>query len=370
MAKKEKVLIFGNSGWKIYNFRLNLVKTLISQNFDVIILAPKDKYIKYLISIGCKHYEVKMQNQGKNPFIELKLLFEIYFIIKKISPNYLLQFTIKPNIYGSIVSRFLKIKTLNNITGLGSFIEKDNLFKRFIILLYKFSFKKVHTVFFQNNEDQNIFLKKKIVTPDQCEVIPGSGIDISSFKPLKKKNSDKLVFLLASRIIKSKGILDYISSAKIIKRKFPNTSFLLAGDFDVNKKDSINKSFIHKYSKDNTINYLGFSENIIDYISESDCIVFPSYYHEGVPRILLESASMEKPLITTNHKGCKDVVDHGINGFLCEPKNPTDLANKIANFIKLDENARKKMGRNSRIKVLKEFDEQIVIKKYLERMQK
>ena len=179
-----------------------------------------------------------------------------------------------------------------------------------------------------------------------------------------------LVFLCAARIIKSKGILDYLLSAKIIKKKFPNTSFLLAGDFDKHKKDSIDTSLIHKYSMDSTINYLGFIDNIKDYISESDCIVFPSYYNEGVPRALLESASMGKPIITTDHKGCKDVVDHGINGFLCEPKNPTDLANKIENFIKLNENARKKMGENSRIKVLKEFDEQIVIKKYLERMQK
>lgn len=363
--KNNRIVVFSNSAWSIFNFRISLIKKLIEKNFDVIIVSPKDKYVENLKSLGCDYYSINLDRNGKNIFKEIFLLLKIFILFYRIHPKYVLQFTIKPNIYGSIVTRMLGIKTINNITGLGTFFEKDNALKKFILLLYKFSFKKVQKVFFQNIDDKNIFLDEKIILSCQSAVLPGSGVNVKEFIPVDREANKNLVFLMICRLIKSKGVYNYVEAAKIIKEKYPNVTFNLVGNYDLNKIDSITEEEIYNFEDKGYIKYLGFTDDIKSKILQSDCIVLPSYYNEGTPRSLIESASMGKAIITTNHKGCRDVVEDSYNGYLCEAKNSKDLAKKIEKFINLSEDSKLIMSKNSRNRALTIFDEQIIIKKYL-----
>jgi glycosyltransferase involved in cell wall biosynthesis len=307
-----------------------------------------------------------MNNKGTNPIEDIKTIYEFYRLYKKIKPDIVLNFTIKPNIYGTIACNFLGIKTINNITGLGSLFISQNLATKIARFLYKFSQSKADKIFFQNKDDYEMFIKEKLVQKEKCDILPGSGVDTQKFKPIKiEKTDNKFRFLLIARMIWEKGIKEYVKAAKIIKQKYKNVEFLLLGAVGVDNPSAINIELIKRWEQEKIIKYLGTTDNVKTEISKIDCIVLPSYYREGIPRVLLESASMQKPIITTDNVGCKDVVDDGVNGFLCKIKDSQDLSNKMEKILSLSEEDRIKMGKNGRKKMIREFDEQIVIKKYL-----
>ena len=221
-------------------------------------------------------------------------------------------------------------------------------------------------IFFQNKDDIKMFVDEKLAQKDKCDVLPGSGVDIEKFKPVEKKNDGVFKFLLISRMLWAKGIKDFVDAAMLIKEKYQNVDFQLLGYLDMNSPTAITKKQMDIWVKDGYVNYLGDSNDVRVQIANADCIVLPSFYREGTPRVLLESASMEKPIITTNTIGCRDVVDDGVNGYLCEEKSPNDLAEKMEKILKLTNEERDDMGKAGRRKITKEFDEIIVIRKYIE----
>lgn len=362
----KKIAIISNTSWNLYNFRLSLMKAMRSTGYDVIAIAPYDQYSEYLKRENFEYYNINIDNKGTNPINDLKTTFEFYQLYRKLSPEVILNYTIKPNIYGTIAANLLGIKAINNISGLGTLFIKENLFTKVAKNLYRYSQKRAFRVFFQNSDDFKLFLKNKLVRKEQCDQLPGSGIDLTKFKPVKEiKKDNSFIFLLVSRVLWDKGIGEYIEAIRILKQKYPHVKYQLLGSVDVQNKTAISKKQIDEWCKDGLIDYLGVTDDVKEYITSVDCVVLPSY-REGTPRSLLEAASMEKPVITTDTVGCKDVVDDGQTGFLCKVKSGEDLAAKMDQMISLSRDERVKMGRKGREKMVREYDEKIVIQKYLE----
>jgi glycosyltransferase involved in cell wall biosynthesis len=360
----KKILVSVNTSWNIINFRLGLLQSLQTKDFKIIILAPEDKYSLSLKKYGFDYYSINMNNKGTNPIEDFQLIVRYYKILKKIQPDIMLNYTIKPNIYGTIAASILNIPIVNNIAGLGTLFTTENFITKIAKILYKYSQLKANYVFFQNKEDFQLFIEQKLVDKNKCDVLPGSGVDTFKFMPVKKCMHEKIVFLLIARMLWDKGIGEYVEAARIIKRQYKNVEFQLLGFLDVENKTAISKDQMNIWISEGIIKYLGTSDDVRVEISNADCIVLPSFYREGTPRTLLESASMEKPIITTDNIGCKDVVEDEVNGYLCMVKNSQDLAKKIEKFICLTEFERLQMGKEGRKKIKKEFEEKIVIDRY------
>lgn len=254
---------------------------------------------------------------------------------------------------------------INNISGLGSAFIGGGFVARIQQALYSIAMRYADVILFQNVDDANYFYQKKLAYSEKSELVPGSGVDIDKYKPKPKDNNRSLVFLMIARLIKDKGIYEYIQAAEKIKRKYPNSKFHIVGFLDTSNPSAIKKEELDSWIEQGMVLFLGRKDDVREEIAASDCVVLPSY-REGTPRTLLEAASMAKPIITTNVAGCRQVVNNGKTGFLCRVKDSDDLADKMEKIILLSESERKDMGLAGREKMKLEFDEKIVIKKYLE----
>lgn len=359
-----KVAIVLNTSWNIFNFRMNFVKALLEKGYEVHTIAPHDNYTHLLEAAGCKHHDVKMDSRGANPIKDIALTFELWGIYRKVRPDIILHYTIKPNVYGTLAASMLKIPTINNVCGLGTVFLKNNLVSAIAMFLYKVAFRFPRKVFFQNPDDLALFLNKDLVPAKSADLIPGSGIDLSKFQPNQFKRNESFTFLLISRLITDKGILEYIDAVKKLQKKGINARFQLLGAKDPEHKRGIQLPVIENWIKSNTIEYLGTTDDVRKFIHEADCIVLPSY-REGTPRTLLEAASSSKPIVATDVPGCHHVVEDNYNGLLCKLKNSEDLALKMEQMLSLDDATLKKFGENGRKKIEFEFDEKLVITKYL-----
>lgn len=366
-----KIVLSANTSWNLVNFRLGIIKSLIQDGHEVYALAPRDKYSQILEDLDCNFEEINLKPQNMNPIKEIYYFFSFLRKLYLIRPQYFLGFTIKINLYGSIICQFLKIKYILNVTGLGkSFSDRSSLLYLIAINMYKLSLRKANHIFFQNKDDQNLFQELQLLKNLTCSVLPGSGVDINIFKPEEKLKIEEksFSFLFIGRLQKEKGILEYLSAAKILKEKFDNVSFRILGNFD--KEGSEISKNIEKLNDLGFVEYLGFSDEVKKYILESTCVVLPTYYREGTPRSLIEAAACGKIIITSNWVGSREVVDNGVNGYLVEPKNPKDLVMKMSQVLDLPRKKIKKMEEASREKALREFDEKIVISHYLNEIKK
>jgi glycosyltransferase involved in cell wall biosynthesis len=364
----KKILISINTAWNLLNFRAGLINGLISSGFEVICAAPKDKYVAELELLGCSFVHLEIDNQGTHPVRDFLLLLRYWRLMKTEKPDLCLLYTVKPNVYGSLASTICGIPFINNVSGLGAVFIQDGWLKRFVSLLYRLAFRNSNQIFFQNHDDLDLFLENKLVKVDLTGVLPGSGINLHRFSPVAdddlKPRTSQFRFLLIARMLKDKGVIEFVNAAQILKELGVNVEFCLLGFLDVQNPAAVSSDQMKEWTDQGVVKYLGQSDDVREHIALADCIVLPSY-REGTPRSLLEAAAMAKPIITTNTVGCKEVVENGINGFLCEVKNAQDLALKMKEMLFLSEDQRKLMGQNGRIKMEKEFDEQIVIQKYL-----
>lgn len=359
-----KIAIVLNTSWNIYNFRMNFVKALMEQGHEVHTIAPEDDYTKMLIAAGCIHHKVRMDSRGANPIKDSLLIMELFLIYKRINPDVILHYTIKPNVYGTLAASMLRIPVINNVCGLGTAFLKNNLVSFIAIALYKISFRFANKVFFQNPDDLKLFTDKKLVKKDSVDLLPGSGIDLKRFQPFQFKRNEKFTFLLISRLITDKGILEYIEAVKRLRNEGFDARFQILGAMDPEHKRGIKTEVIRNWIDEKIIEYLGTTDDVRHFIQQADCIVLPSY-REGTPRTLLEAASSMKPIIATDVPGCNHVVTHNYNGLLCRLKDPEDLANKMKLMTELEDEKLQVFGTNSRLKMEAEYDESIVIKKYL-----
>jgi glycosyltransferase involved in cell wall biosynthesis len=369
MNREEKmqaktIAIVINTSWNIYNFRRGLLKALQEEGYKIVAIAPRDDYSQKLEDLGFEYHEIKIHNKGTNPLEDAKLIWDFYRLYKKLNLDVILQYTIKPNIYGSIAARMLGIPVIANISGLGRVFLDDGFSSRLARFLYKLALQSPHKIFYQNSHDRRLFIDSKLVSENKTDLLPGSGIDTQKFTPLDvEKKSDAINFLFVARLLKDKGIVEYVDAArKLLKNNTKIKCYILGAYYEGNPT-AITPQQMADWEREGIVEYLGVSDDVSSHIASVDCVVLPSY-REGLSRVLLEAASMAKPLITTNVPGCKEVVDDGINGFLCQVKESTSLANQMKKMSELTEVQRRVMGEKGREKVIAEFDERKVIEMY------
>lgn len=354
-----KILVLANFGMGLYNFRKELLEELIKQNHEVFISLPNDEYVPRLKKIGCKFVDTPVSRRGTNPIKDFMLLMNYKRIIKRIKPDAVLTYTIKPNVYGGLACRLANVPYLVNITGLGTAVENGGLLQKLTLFLYKLALKKAKCVFFQNKENEGFLTKRKVIS-GKYKVLPGSGVNLNHYALLDYPPDDNVNFLFISRVMKEKGIEQYLDAAVYIKEKYPNTVFHIVGfcedEYEERLKDMHDKGIIKYHGKQN---------DVIEFHKISHCTVHPTYYPEGMSNVLLESAACGRPIITTNKSGCREIVDNEINGYIIEQQNSQDLIDKIENFLYVDYDIKKQMGLSGRKKVEEEFDRYIVIDAYL-----
>lgn len=363
----RKIVISVNTAWNVYNFRIGLIKSLIAHGYEIIIIAPDDEYASRLCALGCRFINMPMDSNGTHPGRDLALLMRYLRVLRSEQPLAYLGYTIKPNVYGSIAAQALNIPVINNIAGLGTTFINRSLLTYLVRELYRFSLRRSRRVFFQNNEDQRLFIQAGLVRPEVTDILPGSGIDVTHYLPAPPVPlRDRLFrFLLVSRMLKDKGVEEFVAASSIVRQHMPQVQFQMLGFVDNGNSNSISLERIKIWEKNRLIRYFGKTDDVRPYLAQSDCIVLPSY-REGVPHSLLEAAAMARPIIATDVAGCREVVDHNINGLLCKVRDPHDLAEKMLQIIQLSPERRHAMGMAGRRKAITQFDEKLVIVKYLD----
>lgn len=362
MSKSKKIILVANSTWNIYNFRLNIIRKLISQGHQLVVIAPVDEYLEYKENFpDVKHVPLKtMARDSTNPIKDILLLIELYRKYKWLQPDLILHYTNKPNIYGGLAARFLKIPSVAFVTGLGySFIHKG--FLNFIVKkLYRVSSKSHKKVIFENKDDLKLFIDEKIISEEKAVSIKGCGVDTSYYVPYPNgKVKNNITFTFVGRLLYDKGIMEFINAAKITKAKYPNTKFEIIGEFDADNPSNIDKEFLVNWVDSGIIDYKGFVRDIRPLLEYSDCVVLPSY-REGMPRTVLEGMSMGKAIITSNVPGCRETVVENINGYIVPAKDSKSLADAFEKLITLPYEERKSMGAAGRKMAEEQFDDKLI----------
>lgn len=362
--EKKRILFLSNHFHTPFAFRKELIQKLAQEGYEVYLSIPEDEN-NYFEDLGCHIVLTNIDRRGVNPKNDLKLIYFYKKMISEIKPDIIFSYTIKPNIYGSLVSNHLHVKQVCNITGTGATFLNDNVVAKICKLLYRISIRNCYKVFFQNTGDRDFFVKNNLVN-DNYEMLPGSGCNLEEHKYKPMIESDVIRFIFIGRVMKLKGIDEYLEAAKIIKNKYSNTEFLIAG---WNEEEEYIK-IVNNYQEKGYVNYIGFRKDISDWIEKCNCTVLPSHGGEGVPNVLLESAATGRACIGSNINGTADVIDDGVTGYLFEKGNTESLVDKLEKFINLTFEERKSMGKAGRNKIEKEFDRNIVVNKYCEEVEK
>jgi len=359
----KTVLILVNHEIVIYNFRKELVERLINEGYEVIISCPYGKNIDKLTALGAIHEDLTIDRRGINPVKDIRLFIHYKKLIKKYTPDVLLTYTIKPNIYGGLVSRATKTAIIANITGLGTAIEKKGLLQFITIRLYKCALKEADTIFYQNKQNKEFMINKGI-KGKEYKLLSGSGVNVEYYRYLEYPPDSALHFIYVGRLMKAKGIDYYLELAKTLKPKYSNTFFHIVGDYEENYQ-----SILNEYQRKNYIVYHGKVDNVKQFYEIAHAIVHPTF-HEGMSNVLLEAASSGRPIIASNIPGCREIIDEGINGFTFEVKSQSSLTTIVEKFINLPYEYKKQMGYAGREKMIKEFSRENVVNKYIEAINK
>jgi glycosyltransferase involved in cell wall biosynthesis len=368
----EKITFVANTGFALYNFRLPVMNYLKSKGFEVVAIAFNEAdYDRKFMNIGIKFINVAMDHKGKNPLQDLRLITSLIRIYRRELPDIVHHFTIKPVIFGSIAAKIAGIpKIVNTITGLGYVFEKQGWLQAMSKNLYRIALSGRPWIIFQNYDDRNLFLHKKIVKSEQSCVILGSGIDTDTFKPApKKRNHVAPMFLMVGRMLWSKGVSDFVEAARSVNKLRPDAKFIMVGGVSgggaQGNPQAIPQEWIEQVNHEGIVKWEGrvpFSR-VEDLMDQANVVVLPSY-GEGLPRTLIEAAAKGKSIITTDVPGCREVVSHGLNGFLVPVKDVKALADSMLHLLShpqlIDE-----MGISGRKRAVDLFDEKIVFEKTL-----
>ncbi len=365
----KHIAIISNTSWYVYNFRKGLIRNLVELGYTVYAICPKDKFVDDIRALGCTFIELEgIENKGKNPFKDMLLCLRLRRLLKAHHIDYCYLYTPKINIYGSIATKFSDVQAIVTINGLGLVFtdEQPGWLQWAVKKLYRFAFSHLSVVFFQNDEDRRLFTEWGIIDRrHRTQLVKGSGVNLTEFYPKKEFNeSNRLVFLLSARLIKEKGLYEYFEAAGRLKAKYPGVTFALIG-LPAKNPSAVSPEEIKQIADAGAITYLGESDNMSKTLDSVDVLVLPSYYREGVPRILLEGLAKGLPIITTHNIGCRETVDDGQNGYLIPVKDATALEQAMEQMIILPDAARLQMSIYSRSKATAEFDETINHQAYI-----
>jgi glycosyltransferase involved in cell wall biosynthesis len=363
-SEKQTIALVSNTAWSLYNFRLELI--------HVLTISPKDKYAELLIELGCSFEAVTIDNYGSNPFRDFKSILAFRKIYRLYNIQFIFHYTIKPNIYGSLAAAVQGIPFIPVVTGLGHLFTNPNWKTTVAKALYKLAFLSATEVWFLNESDASIFAQIGLVSESKIKHLPSEGINTKHYQQyaygLISNNTFK--FILASRLILEKGINEYVEAARILKREGYNVELHLLGFIEKTNPQGIDLETILDWHAEGLICYLGHTDDIRPYLEKADCLVLPTYYREGVPRILMEGASMQLPLIATDNVGCRQVVEDNVNGFLCQRKNPQDLVRCMKQMMSLSFKERAHFGLLGRRRVYTLYHQSIIVNKYIRALKK
>ena len=358
-----KILILANNDGGLWSFRRELVEELVKEH-DVFFCVPFGEFVNRIEAIGATFIDNQLLDRhGTNPIKELKLISFYKTVLREAKPDIAFTYTIKCNAYGGMACTSLGIPYVVNVTGLGTAIENGGLLRKIGLILYKIGLRKAQKVFFQNTENQEFMIKHGVIS-GKYDLLPGSGVNLNQYHVLPYPSGDTVDFVFIARVMKEKGIDQYLDAAEVIRRKHPETRFHICGFCEQDYQDKL------KLLNDNgTVIYHGLVSDMTQIYKIVSCTVHPTYYPEGLSNVLLESASSGRPIITTDRAGCREVIDDGINGFIVKQQDSNDLIEKIEMFLKLSVVKRKEMGLAGRVKVEKEFDRKIVVQNYLDELE-
>lgn len=364
-----KILVIANDESTILNFRCEILQAFVREKFKVIVCYPLGDNTDVIKNIGCEVSNLEVSRHGTNVLKDIQLLGNCKKLIKKYKPNIVLTYTIKPNVYGSFACQLTKTPYINNITGLGSVLQKKSALSKLVLLLQKYAYRKSSCVFFQNAENSERLKQFGVVTEiTPVQVLPGSGVnlELQSYEPYPE-NDGVVRFIIVSRIRIDKGYQEFFDAAECIKKKYPNTEFHVVGWYEEEKL----QKRVENLNERGVVVYHGQKRQseVHQLIKQCNCLIHPSY-HEGMANVLLEAAATGRPVIASNIPGCRETFDDGISGFGCEVQSSKSLVEAIEKFLRVPYQEQIKMGQLGRKKMENEFDRQLVAKKYIEQINK
>jgi glycosyltransferase involved in cell wall biosynthesis len=360
-----RIAIAANSSWNVVKLRAGLIRGLEQHGYESVVLAPADPEVgPRMKELGVQHIAVTLSRSGLNPIADLGLLFAYRRALRRISPKALLGFTIKPNIYGCLAARMLGVPAIANISGLGTAFIRRGPLTALVSAMYRVSLRRAAVVFFHNSEDLELFVSNRMVRREQSRLLPGSGVDCDRFTPTPLPSGPPK-FLLIARLLRDKGVREYVKAARLTRQRHPDAIFQLLGPLDPGNRTAIQPSELEAWVREGAVEYLGAADDVRPFIAASSAVVLPSF-REGLPRSLLEGAAMARPLIAADAPGSRDVVEHGVNGLLCEVSNADALADAFQQLIAMSSGERDAMGLAGRRLVEQRFSEKYVIEAYLD----
>ena len=355
-----RVLLTVNLTWNILNFRMGIVRALLTAGHEVVVLAPGDG--AGLAAEGIRHIPLEMDAKGLNPLSGLAMVAEMTRHFRTERPDVILSWTIKNNIFGAMAAHRVGVPFIPNVSGLGTAFLSGGALQFVAQTLYRRAFHHLDTVFFQNAEDRELFIARRLVTPAQAQLLPGSGIDLTRFSPAPAPNGPP-AFLMIARLLRDKGVVEYAQAARIVRTSHPEAQFKLLGALDADNRSAIPEALLRDWQAEGIIDYLGTASDVRPAIATAHCVVLPSY-REGAPRTLIEAAAMARPVIATDVPGCRAVVDSGKTGLLCAARSGDALADACLRFLDIPPAARHAMGQAGRARMEREYDEALVIRAY------
>ena len=364
----KKIIISSNSSWNIVNFRLGLASCLKEQGYLITIAAPKDQYSPQIESLGFRFIELNISARSTNIFQDALTFLSYIKIFLQVKPDYFLGFTIKPNIWGGLAARILGINRVLNIAGLGKVFEKENFLNRLVRFLYLLSLSGSKRIFFQNREDLSYFHTLGLISAHNVSVLPGSGVNLTkfAFSPIPK-TLEQFHFLFMGRLLYSKGIRELVEASKLLHQEYKNFHVSIYGIIqNLRDSDAVSEDYLKALDSYSFIGFYGASDRPSAQIEKTHCVVLPSYYNEGTPKVLLEACAMGKPIITSDWKGCRDVVESSSNGYLCEIQSPKSLCDKMKLMIDLTDEGYQKFSKISRKVAETRYNEELVFNHYIE----
>ncbi|HEV2866168.1 MAG TPA: glycosyltransferase family 4 protein, partial [Allosphingosinicella sp.] len=314
---------------------------------------------------GVEHVPIAIDSLGVSPLRDLALFARYHKLLKQIRPDAFLGYTAKPNVWGSLAAQALGIPVVNNISGLGTAFIEGGALRRIVSALYRAALRRSAAVFFQNPEDRELFLARRLVRPEQARLVPGSGIDLARFQAVPQPVGQPFTFLMMGRLLWQKGVGEYVEAARLVRREVPDARFRLLGFLDAPNRSAVPREDVERWQAEGLIDYLDETDDVRPHIAAADCVVLPSY-REGLPRSLLEGAAMARPLIAADVPGCRHVVEDGVTGFLCTVRDSASLAHAMLRMIRLEPAQRAAMGAAARSRVEREFGEERVVEPYLQ----
>lgn len=365
----KTIVLSINSSWNLVNFRSNLIARLQREGFEVVALSPNDADVPALVALGVRHIPINVDAKGVSPVRDLALTVQYWRILRRIRPVAYLGWTIKPNVYGSLAAHALRIPVINNISGLGTAFIKVNLLTRIVRRLYRAALSRSATVFFQNRNDRDLFVEQRLVPTGSTRLLPGSGIDLAQFKPTAgdttRPEQLPLAFLMVARLLRDKGVIEFVEAARIVRATHPEVEFQLLGFLDVENRTAVSRGEVEGWVAEGVVRYLGSASDVRPHLARATAVVLPSY-REGMPRSLLEAAAMARPLIATDVPGCTEIARAGENAFLARVRDAGSLASAMLAMLALTPAERTAMGARGRQIAEREFDVSVVEARYLE----